>query len=235
MLFPTSLTEGRLLRRHQRFLADVELGDGRVVTAHCPNTGSMLGCREPDSRVWLSESGNGARKYPLTWELVEAAQGTLVGINTGLANTLVEEAVARGIIRELSNYSAARREVRYGVENSRIDPLLEGVGPPCFVEVKNVTAVEDTSIAIFPDAVSDRGTRHLRELMGVVEGGARAVLCFCVQRADVTEVRPADTIDRVYGRTLRNALARGVEVIAYRADVSLEAIELTRRLPVVCP
>jgi len=235
MLFPSPLIEGRLLKRYQRFLADIQLPDGRTVTAHCPNTGSMLGCKEAGSRVWLSEAANPNRKLPYTWEIVEALPEVLVGVNTGLSNRLVEEAVKTGMIAELAGYGHIRREVRFGAENSRVDLLLQGDGADCYVEVKNVTAAVDGNIAIFPDAVSDRGTKHLRELAAMAEAGHRAVLCFCVQRRDVEEVRPADAIDPVYGRTLREALARGMEAIAYRAEVSPEGIELQHPLPVVCP
>lgn len=235
MKFAQSLIEGHLLKRYKRFLADVELPDG-IVTAHCPNTGSMLGCAEPGSRVWLSRAANENRKYPFTWEIVEVNGGTPVGINTARSNRLVEEAVAVGIIGELAGYSTIRREVRYGEERSRIDFLLEKKrGQDCYVEVKNVTAAVEDSIALFPDAVSSRGTRHLREMMAMVQAGHRAVLVFCVQRGDVSEVRPADAIDPEYGRTLRLALSRGVEAIAYRAVVSPSEIMLCDRIPVVCP
>lgn len=235
MQFPSSLIEGRLLKRYQRFLADIQLSDGSTVTAHCPNTGSMLGCKEPGSRVWLSQAANPKRKLPYTWEIVEALPDVLVGVNTGLSNRLVEEAISNGAIAELAGYSRIRREVRFGAENSRVDLLLEGDGPDCYVEVKNVTAAVENRVAIFPDAVSDRGAKHLRELAAMAETGHRAVLCFCVQRCDVDEVRPADAIDPVYGRTLREALSRGMEAIAYRAEVRPEGIELRHPLPVVCP
>ncbi|MGD9786621.1 MAG: DNA/RNA nuclease SfsA [Sulfuricellaceae bacterium] len=235
MLFPSPLLEGRLLKRYQRFLADVALADGSTVTAHCPNTGSMLGCKEPGSRVWLSRSANSQRKLPFTWEIVEALPEVLVGVNTGLANRLVEEAIANGAIAELQGYSRIRREVRFGAENSRVDLLLEGDGPSCYVEVKNVTAAVENGVAIFPDAVSGRGAKHLRELAAMAEAGHRAVLCFCVQRRDVAEVRPADAIDPVYGRTLREAMNRGMEAIAYRAEISPAGIELRHPLPVACP
>lgn len=235
MNFHLPLTEGILIRRYQRFLADVELPDGRIVTAHTPNTGSMQGCCTPGSRVWLKDSGNAVRKYPLSWELVETGQGTLVGINTGLSNHLVQEGIERGIVGELQGYRRIRREVRYGAENSRIDLLLEeGPAGLCYVEIKNVTLVED-GVALFPDAVSARGTKHLRELAEMVRQGCRAVIFFCVQRNDTREVRPADRIDPLYGKTLREAMAQGVEALAYEARVSLEEIVLGRALPVVCP
>ena len=235
MMFTTSLIEGVLIKRYKRFLADVSLPDGTVVTAHTPNTGSMRGCAEPGSRVWLRDSGNPKRTYPLSWELVETPFGALVGINTGLSNQLVREAIECESIKELRGFKDIRTEVRYGVEQSRIDLLLEnGSERRCYVEVKNVTMVE-SGIALFPDAVSKRGSRHLRELMAVVAAGHRAVIFFCVQREDATQVRPADHIDSEYGQTLRLAVARGVEPLAYAATVSLKGITLELSLPVICP
>jgi sugar fermentation stimulation protein A len=234
--FVAPLIPARLLKRYKRFLADVAFEDGTTVTAHCPNTGSMLGCQTPGSRVWLSRSDNPKRKYPHTWELVELAGGVLVGINTGRSNALVREAIETQVIGELAGYPEIRAEVPYGEENSRADFLLTGAGTACYLEVKNVTAAVQAGIALFPDAVSTRGTRHLRELMGTLRGGAhRAVLCFCVQRADVREVRPADAIDPDYGQTLREAVHAGVEVIAYRAKLDPRAVVLNERIPVVCP
>lgn len=233
MIFSRPLTEGRLLRRYRRFLADVETGTG-IVTAHCPNTGALLGCVAPGSRVWLSRSDAATRKYPHTWEMVEVNGGTLVGINTGLANRLARELVESG--RVLGDYARLKAEARYGSENSRIDFLLEDdARPPCYLEVKNVTAAVDDGVALFPDAVSTRGAKHLREMMRAVEAGSRAVLLFCVQRSDVTEVRPADGIDPEYGRILRAAIAAGVEALAYRAEVSPTGIALREPVPVVCP
>ncbi len=236
MNLPHSLVGGRLIKRYKRFLADVELTNGTVVTAHCPNTGAMLGCDEPGSQVWMSRSDNPKRKYPLTWELVEVDKSVLVGINTTRSNVLVREAIENGTIAELSGYDEIRSEVRFGREGSRADLVLrrEG-GPPCFVEVKNVTAAVSNGVALFPDAVTARGTKHLRELAGAVAHGGRAVLCFSVQRGDAHEVRPADDIDPLYGQTLREALAAGVEALAYRAEVTPSSIWLRERIPVVCP
>lgn len=229
------LTEGRLIRRYQRFLADVELADGRVVTAHCPNTGSMLGCQAPGSPVWLSAASNPARKLAWTWELVEALPGVKVGLHTGRSNALVREAIEAGLSATLAGYTGIRPEVPYG-RGSRIDLLLTAPErPPCYVEVKNVTAAADGGIALFPDAVTARGAKHLDELAEQVARGHRAVLVFCVQREDVAEVRPADAIDPHYGARLRLAIAAGVEVIALGARVSVEELRLSRPLPVVCP
>lgn len=249
MEFSPALVPGSLVVRRNRFVAEVRLDNGALVEAHCPNTGAMHGCKAPGSRVWLSAATNPERKLAWTWELVEPleAPGVLVGLHTGRTNALVREAIEAGRIAELTGYSAIRAEVPYGGDNgrggkrSRIDLLLENDGrPPCYVEVKNVTAIADPGphsrgLGFFPDAVTERGTKHLRELIDVVAAGQRAVLFFCVQRGDVNEVRPADHIDPLYGRTLREALATGVEALAYAATVTPTALRLERRLAVVCP
>jgi sugar fermentation stimulation protein A len=161
---------------------------------------------------------------------------TLVGINTGLPNALVHEAIDGGAIPELAGYACIRREVPFGEERSRVDLVLEGPGrPACYVEVKNVTAAVTKGVALFPDCVSDRGSRHLRELIRLKAAGLRPVQMYCVQRGDVKEVRPADGIDVEYGRMLREAIAAGVEVLAYRARITPDEIRLERRIPVVCP
>jgi sugar fermentation stimulation protein A len=235
--FARQLVEGRLIRRYKRFLADIQL-PGEVITAACPNTGSMMGCAEPGSRVWLSVHDKPTRKYRHTWEIVEiaGAMPVMVGINTGLPNALVEEAIVAGAIEELKGYKVLRREVGYGEEGSRVDIVLESPRRKrCYVEVKNVTAAASRGIALFPDSVSERGARHLRELMRLKASGERPVQFYCVQREDVTEVRPADAIDPEYGRTLREALAAGVEVFAYRARVTPGEIRIEQRIPVVIP
>ena len=226
------LTPGRLLSRYKRFLADVELSDGTVVTAHCPNSGSMLGCAAPGSPVFLSRSDNPSRKLPYTWELVHA-DACWVGINTGLPNRLVREGIEQGIVTELQGYGRIRQEVCYGAERSRIDLLLEEPGL-CYVEVKNVTLVED-GVARFPDAVTTRGQKHLRELMAMVKSGARSVNFFVVQHAGARAVAPADSIDPAYGSLLRQAAMAGVELLAYQASVTPTDIALCRALPIVLP
>lgn len=224
------LIPGRLIKRYKRFLADVALEDGSLVTAHCPNSGSMLGCNLPGSPVMLSLSPNPNRKLAYTWELVQV-DGFWVGLNTMLPNRLAEEAILDGTIVELQGYQNLRREVPYGSERSRIDILLEGDQGRCFVEVKNVTLVE-RGLALFPDAVTERGQKHLRELMEVVRNGGRGVILFTVQRGDGAAVAPADGIDPVYGRLLREVVKKGVEALAYRALVRPEDIRLTERLAV---
>jgi len=241
MQFETPLIQGTLIKRHSRFLADIELASGEFITAHTSNTGSMLGCQDPGSTVWLSQSHNPKRKYPHTWEIIEVKSDgkvTPVGINTLLSNSLVREGIENGIVKELLGYDEIRAEVKYGDENSRIDLLLscsemntENL-PLCYVEVKNVTLVRDF-VAYFPDAVSKRGAKHLRELMGVVKQGRRAAIFFCIQRGDVREFRPADSIDPYYGTMLRQAIESGVEPIAYIASVSNQKIVLENRVPVI--
>lgn len=230
MQLPQPLLPGMLIRRYQRFLADVELEDGTVVTAHTPNTGSMLGCACPGHRVLLSRSANLARKYPYSWELVHA-DGVWVGINTQLPNLLAREAIADGTIAELAGYPQIRGEVPYG-SGSRIDLLLSGDSGLCYVETKNVTLVQ-RGRALFPDAVTARGQKHLRELMEVVRQGHRAVNLFVVQREDAEALSPADAIDPTYGALLREAAANGVELLAYRACVSGSEVRLERSLPVL--
>jgi len=225
------LIPGRLIKRYKRFLADIELSDGSMVTAHCPNSGSMLGCNLPGSPVLLSLSPNPNRKLAYTWELLQV-DGFWVGLNTMLPNRLAEEAILNGVITELQGYEQLRREVPYGSERSRIDLLLEGEKGRCYVEVKNVTLVQE-EMALFPDAVTIRGQKHLRELMEVVRNGDRGVILFTVQRGDGRAVAPADTIDPEYGRLLRQAIANGVEALAYRAEVKPEEIRLTGRLAII--
>jgi sugar fermentation stimulation protein A len=227
------LIEGRLVKRYKRFLADVCLTDGREITAHCPNTGAMTGCAEAGWRVWLSTSDNPKRKYAQTWELVENDQGDLACIHSVKANALVKEAIEKAVIKELDGYESLKTEVKFGEENSRADLLLESSHETCFVEVKSVTLKLDDGLGIFPDAVSDRGRKHLRELIHMKSLGYRAVLFFCVQHSGIDQVAPADSIDPKYAETFRQALAAGVEVLAYRASISLNRIELTDPLAVL--
>jgi sugar fermentation stimulation protein A len=233
MKFEQPLIEAILIKRYKRFLADVELDNGNIVTVHTANTGAMTGCCTPGSRIWLSRSDNPKRKYALSWELVEVKPGIIAGINTALPNKLVYEAIEQHVISELNGYEKIRREVAYGEENSRIDLLLEDEnGRLCYVEIKNVTLVENKT-AFFPDAVSKRGSKHLRELIEMHRQGHRSVIFYCVQRKDAEQVSPADSIDPEYGQTLRLALQSGVEALAYRANVSPEEVYLQTRLAVL--
>lgn len=224
MQFPHPLTKGRLIKRYKRFLADVELEDGSVVVAHCANSGSMLGCKDPGSTVYLSPNQNPKAKLDWRWEMVEV-DGALVGINTSHPNRLVEAAIADGTISELQGYGSMRREVKYG-QNSRIDILLEDPGL-CYVEVKNVTLRMDGE-ARFPDAVTARGTKHLVELSHMVADGHRAVMVYLVQRADCEFFRPASDIDPAYADALKAASGAGVEVICYQCELTSSAIEVVR-------
>ncbi len=232
--FDPPLVPGRLVRRYQRFLADVELGDGELVTSHCPNTGAMTGCQTPGSRVWLQPSNNPRRKLATTWELVETSSG-LACIHSARANRVLEQALLDGAVPDLEGFDKLQREVRFGGENSRADFLLDFAGKPCFMEVKSVTLAIGGGVGLFPDAVSKRACRHLRELMAVRRDGARALLCFVVMHNGIEEVYPADQIDPQYGETLRVAQTQGVELLACRARVSESQIAITGTLPVVLP
>lgn len=230
MKFTDSLIPGRLVRRYKRFLSDIELEGGEVVTAHVANPGAMLGLAEPGSEVWLSPSRNPARKLKYSWELIKVG-GHLVGINTSLPNGIVEEAIRAARVPELAGYDGLRREVPYG-KNSRIDILLETEGrPPCYVEVKNVHLKRSEGVAEFPDSVTKRGAKHLEELSEAAESGARAVMFYLVQRGDCERLEIAADLDPAYDRSFRAALARGVEVLCYSCNVGREAIELDRALP----
>ena len=235
MRLPEPLREAILLRRYKRFLADVETASGERLTLHCPNTGSMKNCQAPGSRVWYTVSANPARKYPGTWQLIEVDGRDLVGINTGLANKLVAELFGAAAVPSLQAYDLMRREVPYGIDGrSRIDLLLEDSGgtlPPCYVEIKNVSLGAEGGIGLFPDAVTLRGQKHLRELQRVAASGSRALLFFCVQHSGIAEVRPADEIDPEYGRLLREVAADGVELMAYGASVDVDSAEIVLRRP----
>ena len=222
------LIHGTLIKRFKRFLATIKLDNGKVITATCPNTGSMRSCSEPGSPVCLSTNDNPNLKYHYTWELIYA-NDTWIGINTQLPNKLIFRAVKKGQIPELSGYTDFRKEVKYG-ENSRLDLLLSKASTRCYVEIKNVTLVEE-GVARFPDAVTERGTKHLHELMKIVADGQRAVMFYLVQRNDAKLFRPADDIDPVYAATLREAVGKGVEILVYQADVSVEEINLGKPLP----
>lgn len=233
MRFTEPLNEGILLRRYKRFLADIELADGTQVTAHCPNSGSMRTVAIPGNRALLSRATNPKRKLAWTWEIAYVGNGTVPAlVNTMWPNHVVREAIEAGQVAQLTGYGTIRSEVPYG-ERSRIDHLLMGEDrPDCYVEVKNVTLLHEPGVASFPDGVTTRGARHLRELMQVVADGGRAVQLFHVARGDVDEVRPADSIDPHYGQTLRRAAAAGVEVLAYRAAVSPSGVTLADQIPV---
>ena len=234
MQFDPPLEEGRLLRRYKRFLADIETAGGEQLTIHCPNTGSMLNCMSEGCRVWFSRSQDPRRKLPGTWELGETPHGRLACINTARANALVEEALRGGVITELAGFTGLRREVRFGEENSRADFRLEFTSGPAWIEVKSVTlGFADSAVAAFPDARTERGARHLRELAAQARAGVRAVQLYCVNLSGIEAVRAAQEIDPAYAAGLREAREAGVEVLAYGAEINSEAIRLVRRLEVL--
>lgn len=234
MRFAEPLEQGRLVRRYKRFLADIVTDAGEELCIHCPNTGSMLNCMGEGARVWFQRSNDPKRKLPGTWELVETPQGRLACVNTARANRLVEEALLAGVIEELTGFTALRREVAYGLENSRVDFRLDYPEGPAYVEVKSVTLdFGDTAVAAFPDAVTLRGAKHLRELAALARDGVRAVQLYCVNLTGIEAVRPASEIDPLYAAALREAVATGVEVLAYGVEISPEEIRLIRRLSVV--
>lgn len=223
------LFEGRLLRRYKRFLADVELPGGEVLTAHCPNTGAMTGCVEEGAAVWLSRTHNPRRKYAHTWELVATSRG-MACIHSALANRVVREAFEAGRIPGFDGYPELRGEVKYGA-NSRADLLLTGRAGRVFIEVKSVTLCRDGGQGLFPDAVSERGRKHLLELQRVLDSGTRSVLFFCVFHAGINRVSAAGEIDPAYRDALARARAAGVEVLAWRAAVSPAGLVLEQPLP----
>ncbi len=228
MKFKQPLIQGNLIKRYKRFLADVRLADGSMITCHCPNSGSMKTCLGDDWPVLLSKSDNPARKYPHTWEMVHNG-ACWIGINTHLANTLAFEAIADGTINELQDYDTIEREKKYGA-NSRIDILLHKGNAKCYVEVKNVTLVEEDRFYTFPDSVTARGLKHLQELRKIVKAGGRAVMLYVIQRSDGTIFKPAAHIDPEYAQTLKEAYKDGVEILPYLAEVNSHEIKLVKKI-----
>jgi sugar fermentation stimulation protein A len=235
MRFPSPLVRGRLVSRYKRFLADITLEAGEVVTATCPNTGSMMGLIDPGAVVWLSVNDSPGRKYRYTWEMVEVDLGcgpALVGINTSRPNALVAEAIGAGRIKTLAGYPELRREVKYG-QNSRIDLLLDSSRKGrCYVEVKNVHMMRRAGVAEFPDSVTERGARHLLELAAMVREGHRAVMMFLIQRGDARRLALARDIDPAYGAAFDAARTAGVEMLAYRCRLSPEEVVVERSVPI---
>ena len=235
MRFPIPLVRGQLIARYKRFLADVAFEDGARITAACPNTGAMLGLVGPGRTVWLSCHAKPSRKYPYTWEMVEADLGagpTLVGINPLHPNGIVAQAIAAGHIPTLAGYASLRREVRYGA-GCRIDVLLDGPGkPPCYVEVKNVHFMREGGRAEFPDSITARGAKQLSELTGVLRQGGRAIVVYLIQRADAHCLALADDIDPRYAAAFAAARDAGLEAIALRCRLSREAIDIEAEIPI---
>lgn len=229
MKFPTPLLTGTLIKRYKRFLADVKLDNGDIVTAHCANPGSMMGLKDPGSRVWLSTNDNPKRKLKYSWELLEVDLGCgphLVGINTNHPNSIVADAIAQEKISELAGYSSLRREVKYG-KNSRIDILLQDdARPDCYVEIKNVHLMRKAGFAEFPDSVTERGKKHLNELSAYVQQGHRCVMFYLIQRTDAKTFSLARDIDGDYAAAFDKAIAAGVEVYAYSCTITPDGIDI---------
>ncbi len=228
MKFQQTLVPGKLIKRYKRFLADIKLDSGETITVYCPNTGSMKSCDTPGWKVMLSKSENPKRKYKYTWEMVYNEK-CWIGINTAIPNIIAEEAIRTEQIPELAGYDEIKREVKYG-KNSRIDLLLKSNQQNCYVEVKNVTLVEDDGCYYFPDAVTERGKKHLFELMEMVMQGHRAVMLFVIQRNDGTIFKPAAHVDPKYAETLKNAKDNGVEILPYQAKVFPDEIEKEKKI-----
>jgi sugar fermentation stimulation protein A len=236
MRFVSTLIPATLARRYKRFLADVVLESGDVTTVHVVNPGAMTGLDRPFSRIWLSDSGNPLRKLRYTWELVETDLGSgaeLVGVNTAHPHGIVAEALEAGRIPELQHYQSIRREVKYGV-SSRIDFLLnDATRPPCYLEVKNVHLMRKPHLAEFPDCVTERGAKHLRELAQVRATGARAVLLFVIQIPSADRFAVARDIDPAYAAAFTRAREQGVEMLAWRCKVDINGIEIAAPVPIV--
>ncbi|WP_288820852.1 DNA/RNA nuclease SfsA [uncultured Leclercia sp.] len=232
MQFIPALQPATLVQRYKRFLADVVTPEGETLTLHCPNTGAMTGCATPGDTVWYSTSLNAKRKYPHTWEITQTTQGAFICVNTLRANQLVKEAIALDMLAELRGYSSIKSEVKYGAEGSRIDFMLQAEDrPECYIEVKSVT-LADQDNGYFPDAVTLRGQKHLRELISVAAAGKRAVLLFAVLHSAIERFSPARHIDPKYAQLLNEAQKQGVEVFAYKAELSADNMTLISALPV---
>ncbi|WP_062569525.1 MULTISPECIES: DNA/RNA nuclease SfsA [Pseudoalteromonas] len=238
MHFLPPLQSAKLLKRYKRFLADLELETGEQFTAHCANTGKMTGCAEPGFSAYYSTSDNKKRKYPHSLQLTKNHFGQLICVNTAIANQVVHEALTHNVIKELCDYSTIQAEVKYGQENSRIDFLLTANDKAnCYVEVKSVTLLSEdnpqSGQGYFPDAQTVRGQKHIRELIEMVQQGHRAVLLFAVLHEGISQVSGAKHIDETYCSLLTQAIDCGVEVYAYKADISASAIALTEQVPFI--
>ncbi|PCI73675.1 DNA/RNA nuclease SfsA [Candidatus Dependentiae bacterium] len=235
MKFEYPLLTGTLIKRYKRFLADIHTTAGDI-TIHCPNTGSMRGCAEPGSPVWFWDSGNPKRKYRHSWELVENSLGHMIGINTHRANHLVREAIENKILKNFE-YDVLQTEVIYGEEKSRIDLLLTKGDKKNWIEVKNTSLLEidekGNAQGYFPDSVTSRGTKHLRELMLQLEQGDQATLIFCVQHSGIKSVKAAAHLDPLYAKTLSEAAKAGVRLVAAETKISDTEIKIIGELPVI--
>lgn len=229
MNFNEPLVHGIIHKRYKRFLSDIELENGEIITAHTPNTGSMKNCWAPGWKVLLSLSDNPKRKLPYTLELTNNGK-TWINVNTSKTNKIVHEALEQNIITELIGYNALKAEAKIG--DSRLDFLLTfPMEEKCYVEVKNVTLTEGDGLASFPDAKTTRGTKHLKELMDLAEKGCRAVMLFVISREDVNHFSPNARVDPIYAETLKDASERGVEILCYQCKVSPDEIKLSHPIP----
>ncbi|MBE4598874.1 DNA/RNA nuclease SfsA [Vibrio navarrensis] len=229
MQFQPKLQAATLQKRYKRFLADVTYQDGSSGTIHCANTGAMTGCATAGDTIWYSTSDNPKRKYPHSWELTETTHGERICVNTARANQLAVEAIENGWITELQNYDRLQTEVKYGSENSRIDILLSAHDKAtCYIEVKSVTLLEpsEPGQGYFPDAVTTRGQKHLRELTEMAQNGNRAILLFAVLHSGIEKVSAALHIDAKYSQLLKQAQKAGVEILCYKAEISNTEIRL---------
>ncbi|MHC5224852.1 DNA/RNA nuclease SfsA [Ignatzschineria sp. LJL83] len=247
MKFDPPLQKGIFKKRYRRFLVDVEIdveatgkdgNDKEIITIHCPNTGSMLNCLMPESELWYQPSTDPNRKTKGTWVLATVAHDRIANVNTQLANKLVEEALYNGVINVVEPFVALEREVKYGKENSRIDIRLKHLDQDqetfTYIEVKSVTlGFEDSDIAAFPDSITSRGTKHLRELTTLAQNGISAMLIYCVNLSGIKGVRPADEIDPEYGKALRVAMENGVKVFAFVTELRSDSIKITHQVPVI--
>ncbi len=235
MRFQTPLEPATLLRRYKRFLADIRLTDGREVTAHCANPGSMMGLAEPGAKIWVEPNDDPKKKLKFGWRLVDHENGHFTGVDTSLPNKALKAALSGRTIPELAAYDTVLPEQVYG-EKSRIDFLLRGAGlPDAYVEVKSVTLMRQSGVAEFPDSVTARGAKHLGELAQIAAQGRRAVLFYLVQRTDCSTVTVAADLDPAYARALQDAAASGVEILAYGTHISPLSVEIGKKLPVCDP
>lgn len=230
MYFTSKLEQAVLIRRYKRFLADVRLPDGSTLTIHCPNSGSMRSCSEPGSLVCFSQANNPKRKYPHTLEMIHVG-ANWIGINTSRTNAIVAEAILKGEIAEINEFDELKREVKTS-EGSRLDIMLTAGDHKTYIEVKNCSLVDD-GYALFPDAVTTRGTKHLNELIRLVKDGHTGIIFYLIQRLDADRFKPAVDIDPLYAATLRTAANQGVLILAYQAAVTPESINVIKRVPVI--
>lgn len=229
MQFQTQLVPARLIKRYKRFLADVRLADGQIVTAHCANPGSMLGLAMPEVNVWVEPNEDPKKKLKFAWRLIECDDGTMINVDTSAANRVIKEALENRALP--LQYDTFRAEVKYA-ENSRIDFLLFGPdGVQTFVEVKSVTLSRTQGIAEFPDSVTARGTKHLGALADQCAQGHRALILYLVNRTDCQVVTTAGDIDPKYALAMGDATKKGVEVLCFDTHITAQGMTLGKALP----